>query len=492
MTFAEAFEVTTNFKTTENGAIARSSTGNAMLDMFGVIGAMRTRSEEDITSMYWKAFYEDRLLATKMLFYARNCRGGLGERRTFRVILHDMAVRHPGIVSANITNIPHFGRWDDLYELIATPAEPAMWFLIRLQWLEDAANMAEGKPISIMAKWLKSVNASSEKTRGLGRKTARELGLGEKEYRKALSTFREYLRVCEKRMSAGDWKKIEYSEVPSYAMKRYKDAFKRHDIEGFTAYTQSLERDMAAGKEVKINASTLYPMDLAKECIKRPRNTITEAQWKALPNYVEGEHNVLVMADVSGSMTWKDYEPISASIGLAIYFAERNKGAYANKYMTFTDRPSLVSITPGASLADNVHQVMNSHVGYSTNLKAAFMEILSIARRNNVKPEDMPKALIVISDMEIDSYCRYPKHTDFLTEMEHEFAMFGYKIPKVVFWNVEARQNTYHAHGFNPNVQFVSGFSASSFKDVLKSLDYDAYKAMVETLSNPIYDCVIV
>ena len=491
MNFAEAMNEETGWKRTENGAAARETTGDSLIDLFGVIGAMRERDEMDIQNMFHSAFAEDKLLATKMMFYARNCRGGLGERRTFRVMLHDMAVRHPEIVAANMENIPFYGRWDDLYELVATPAEPAMWHLIRLQWIEDAANMKAGKPISIMAKWLKSVNASSAKTCAYGRKTAKELGLSEKQYRKALSALRNYLKVCEKRMSSNEWKAIEYSEVPSYAMKRYKEAFKRHDIEGFNAYMQTLEKEISKGVVTSVKASTLYPMDLVHEQIKKPRyNVVTEAQWKALPNYVEGEHNVVVMADVSGSMTWKDNEPISASIGLALYFAERNKGAYANKYMTFTNRPTFIAINPNDTLAAKVAKVMHTDVGYSTNLEAAFMKILDVARLNHVPVDEMPKALIVISDMEIDGFCR-GRGLDFLQEMERRFKACGYKMPKVVFWNVEARANTYHATATNPNVQFVSGYSASSFKDVLKTLDYDAYKAMVETLNNPLYDRVV-
>ena len=491
MNFAEAMKNESGWKRTENGAIARSTTGDSLVDLFGVIGALRSRDSEDICNMFRAAYNEDKLLATKMMFYARNCRGGLGERNTFRVILRDMAVRHPSVVAANLENIPYFGRWDDLYELIATPVEPAMWHLIRLQWIDDVINMNAGKSISIMAKWLKSVNASNAKTCSLGRKTARELGMSEKQYRKALSALRNHLRVCEKRMSAQEWKAIEYSEVPSYAMKRYKEAFKRHDIEGFNAYMQTLEKEIQKGVVTSVKASTLYPMDIVHEYFRKPTyNTINEAQWKALPNYVEGEHNVVVMADVSGSMTWNDNKPISASIGLALYFAERNKGAYANQYMTFTNRPTFITINPKGTLASKVSQVRSTDVGYSTNLEAAFMKILDVARLNHVSADEMPKALIVISDMEINGYC-HGRGLDFLSEMERRFKAYGYKMPKVVFWNVEARENTYHGDVNNPNMQVVSGFSASSFKDILKTLDYDAYKAMVETLNNPMYDRVV-
>lgn len=510
MNFADAIEnstYSTNWSKTENGAVARTTTSSSLLDLFAVIGAMRSRDENDIISMFRAAYAEDKALATKMLFYARNCRGGCGERRTFRIILRWMAICHPSIIKKNLDNIVFFGRWDDLYTLVATPCEKEMWNLIRAQWLEDVANFQKKKPISIMAKWLKSVNTSSEESCALGRKTARELGLSEKDYRKALSKFRNYLNVCERRMSKKEWEKIVYSEVPSYAMKRYRKAFAKNDRERFTSYKESLARKIEDGtiSSKDIKSTVMYPMDIVKDYITKsahssyyfgPRtissiDTILEAQWKTLPNYVEGENNVLVMADVSGSMTVNNWEPMSASIGLATYFAERNHGAYKNKYMSFSSDPSFIELNPTWDLATKINSVLGTDVGYSTNLERAFMTILNIAKINKVAPEDMPKALIVVSDMEIDSYCR-GYGLDFLSEMNQRFVDAGYAPIKVVFWNVQARGNHYHASSSNPYAKFVSGFSASSFKDILMTLDEKPYESMVKILNSEMYDRVIV
>lgn len=505
MNFAEAMENKSNWKLTENGASARTTTGDNLIDLFAVIGAMREREESDIISMWENAYRENAELAVRMIFYAGDIRGiGLGERRTFRILIKHLANIHPSIMRKNIVNIPYYNRWDSLYELVATPCEGDMWDLVRTQWLEDFGNMKHNKPISLMAKWLASVNASSKKTCMLGRKTARELGLSESVYRRALSKLRAYLKVVEKSMSAQEWATIEYSAVPSYAMKNYSQAFARHDKDRFSSYKENLEQKIADGNisQKDIKSATLYPYDLVRKYLDvdisefwfrssymRPYDTITEAQWKALPDYLDEEANVVVMADVSGSMYSPNFQPISASLGLALYFASRNKGIYHNKYMTFTDRPYFLTINDTASLRDQLCQAWDAGVGSSTNLERAFMYILDTAIENNVKPEEMPKALVVVSDMEIDPFFRGYK-LDFLEEMTRRFRNAGYTMPKIVLYNVEARANTFHAKSSNPNVVFASGYGASTFANVIKGITMSAYEAMETTLRNEWYDKV--
>ena len=506
MNFAEAMENKSNWKLTENGAPARTTTGDNLIDLFAVIGAMREREETDIISMWENAYREDAELAVRMIFYAGDIRGiGLGERRTFRILIKHLANTHPSIMRKNIVNIPYYNRWDSLYELVATPCEREMWDLVRMQWLEDYGNMMHNKPISLMAKWLASVNASSKKTCMLGRKTARELRLSESMYRRALSKLRAYLKVVEKSMSAQEWSTIEYSTVPSYAMKNYSQAFARHDKDRFSSYKESLERKIADGtiSQKDIKSATLYPYDLVRKYMDGdapkfwyrdsyigPYDTITEAQWKALPDYLDEEANVVVMADVSGSMYRPKFQPISASLSLALYFASRNKGIYHNKYMTFTDRPSFLTIDDTDSLHDQLVQAWSAGVGYSTNLERAFMYILDTAIENNVKPEEMPKALVVVSDMEINPFFR-GKGLDFLEEMTRRFRNAGYTMPKVLFWNVEGRNSTFHAKSTNPNVVFASGYSASAFTSIIKGITKTAYEVMRDTLMDAQYDRVV-
>ena len=491
MNFANVMKKEAQTKLTENGAVAYNTLNSGLLDLFAVIGALRPQSESEIEQKFARAFNEDKLLATKMLFYAGNIRGGLGERRTFRVCLKWLAQNYPEIVIKNMANIPLFNRWDSLFVLENTPVESAMWEFIKVQLMSDIRAMKKNQSVSLLAKWLPSENTSSKRTVRLARKAMSALYLTPRNYRKTLSALRKYIKVVERDMSANQWGDINYEGVPSYAMKNYQNAFAKHDAIRFSNYIASLNKG-----EAKINASTLFPYDLVREYVNEVwtgglyyRNgkldSVVEAQWKALPNYIEGENNYVVMADVSDSMNGR---PLMTSIGLAIYFAERNKGDYHNIYMTFTNEPHFINIKEGATLLENVKTVANTDVGYNTNLEAAFDYILSNAIYNNVSNEDMPKALIVISDMEIDRYMSR-RGLGFVDTMKEKFNVAGYEMPKIILWNVEARQDTYLSQ--NPDVIYVSGSSPSVFKSFIGALNGEtAYDVMLKTLNDKMYDCV--
>lgn len=489
MNFANVMKKQAQTKLTENGAVAYNTLNNGLLDLFAVIGALRPQSESEIEQKFVRAFNEDKLLATKMLFYAGNIRGGLGERRTFRVCLKWLAQNYPEIVIKNMVNIPLFNRWDSLFVLENTPVESAMWEFIKVQLMSDIHAMKKNHSVSLLAKWMPSENTSSKRTVRLARKAMSALYMTPRNYRKTLSALRKYIKVVERDMSANQWDDINYEGVPSYAMKNYRNAFAKHDAIRFSNYIASLNKG-----EAKINASTLFPYDLVREYVNEVwiwgcRNAklapVVEAQWKALPNYIEGENNYVVMADVSGSMAGR---PIMTSIGLAIYFAERNKGDYHNTYMTFTNEPHFINIKEGATLLENVKTVANTDVGYNTNLEAAFNYILSNATYNNVSNEDMPKALVVISDLEIDRYMS-GRGLGFVETMKNKYAQFGYELPKLIFWNVEARNDTFLSQ--SEDVINISGQSASIFKTFIGALNgKTGWDIMIETLNNKMYDCV--
>lgn len=493
MNFAQTAKTSAQIKTTENGAMAYNTTTNALLDLFAQIGALRPRSAGEIEMKYADAYAVNPELATKMLFYAGNIRGGLGERRTFRICLHWLATNRPLVVRDNLTNIPHFNRWDSLFVLVGTPVELEMWNYIRDQLGLDMQAVIKEKHggkhagISLLAKWMPTETAHAKETRALAKTAMRKLGVTPRQYRKMLSVLRAHLKVVESLMSAGKWDEVEYPAVPSYAMKNYRNAFARHDAEGFAQYKESLKKG-----EKKINASTLFPYDLVHQYWNKMGwgsptvDEIVEAQWKALPNYVEGESNILVMADVSGSMYGR---PIETSIGLATYFAQHATSDYHNLYMTFTDRPHFVALNENSTLASAVDKVRRTDVGYSTDLYAAFKYILNHAIDNNIKPEDMPKALVVISDMEIDPYFRGSRKLDFVQRAKADFAQYGYSLPKLCLWNVEARNDTFLTQ--SDDVLLVSGQSASVFKNLCANLNgKTAWDLMLEVLNDKIYDCI--
>ena len=496
MNFAQTAKIESTIKQTENGAHAYNTTKNPLLDLFAQIGALRSRSEGEIEMKYADAYAVNPELATKMLFYAGNIRGGLGERRTFRICLHWLAINHPVVVRENLTNIPHFNRWDSLFVLIGTPVEADMWQYVTDQLILDMQAVANEKRggkhagISLLAKWMPTETAHKKETRALAKTAMRKLGVTPRQYRKMLSTLRAHLKVVESLMSAGKWDEVEYPAVPSYAMKNYRKAFGNHDKVRFGEYIASLNRG-----ETKINASTLFPYDLVHQYMNRncgwgriAQDPIVEAQWKALPNYVPENSNILVMADVSGSMWGR---PMETSIGLGTYFAQRNGGDYHGLYMTFTDKPHFIDISGKTSLAACVDYVMHKDVGYSTNLDRAFEYVLNHALEHRIINADMPKALVVISDMEIDPYFRGRKNMDFVAKWEAEFAKFGYTMPKLILFNVEARNDTFLTQ--DENVILVSGQSATTFKNLCGALNgKTAYNYMVEVLTDPMYDCVTI
>lgn len=482
MNFANVMSNKAQTKLTENGAVSYDRLNNSLVTLFGQIGALRPRSKEEIEDKFAFAFNNDNLLATKMMFYAGDIRSGLGERRTFRICLHWLAKNYPEIVKKNLHLIPYFNRWDSIFELIDTPCEDDMWDLIDYQIAEDIKAYQQDKPCSLLTKWMPSCNASSKKTRQLAKKALYKLGYSEREYRRMLSTLRAYIKVIERDMSLNNWDKINYEMVPSRAMSTYGNAFQRHDMSRFDQYIA----DINSGTK-KVNAKVLYPYDIVRDFTGRSthKNPLAEQQWKALPNYIEGENDFIVMADVSGSMTGR---PMDTSIGLAIYFAERNKGNYHNLYMTFTDKPRFIKINEGATLREKVRQVMNTNVGYNTDLERAFDYILQHAINSNINPDEMPKALIVISDMEIDRYIKI-YGLDFVEEMKKKFESFGYSMPRLFLWNVEARNDTFLSQ--SEDVIYVSGQSVSSFKYLCGSLEgKTAYDFMLEVLDNKRYDCI--
>jgi hypothetical protein len=177
---------------------------------------------------------------------------------------------------------------------------------------------------------------------------------------------------------------------------------------------------------------------------------------------------------------------MATSIGLATYFAQHNTGWYRNQYMTFTNDPHFINIPEGASLHECVKKVASAGVGYSTNLEKAFNAILDTATFYHVPASEMPKTLVVISDMEIDKYMRPGRHWDFLDIMRKRFQAKGYKLPKIVMWNVNARKDTVLSQ--SEDVIFISGQSVSSFKTLCQNLDgVTAYELMLQVLNGAAY-----
>ena len=482
MNFSDVMREESKWTKTENGADAKNTTDSALLDMFATIGAMRTRSEDEIVKKFELAFQEDSLGAMRCLFYARDIHGGLGERRVFRVLLTYIANKHTEELRKNIDKIPEYGRWDDVYSLVGTKLEDNMWDDVKYQLLKDKVLMKNEESSSLLAKWLKKADASSPNTRKLGIYTAKKLGMSVYDYKRLCNRLRKHIDVVEQRMSARQWDTINYPAVPSRAMMNYRKAFARHDQERFEEYINKV-----SSGEQKINAATLYPYDIVEKILYHSENSkVLEAQWDNLPNYVDGDVNAVVMADVSGSMYGR---PMATSIGLAMYFAERNKGAYHNLFMTFSGRPKFVEIK-GNTITQKINFISRASWQMNTDLEAALMKILDVAIENHCSQEEMPKSLIIISDMEIDC-CTNQKHREnFYDYVSRVYKEHGYKIPNVVFWNVNSRHDVVLADKNRKGVQLVSGQSVSTFKNLIGCVDKTPVEMMYSVLNSDRYQAI--
>lgn len=489
MNFAEAAIKKASFTRTENGAIALNTSGSKCLDFFSTIGALRGESDSRLFSLFEEAYKEDPLKAIKIVFYCRDIREGLGEREIFRRLIAYIANKYPEALERNLGLFGTYGRFDDLYSMLNTELEHTMWNVIAVQLHEDIRRSEQGESVSLLAKWLKTPDASSRKTRELGIRTAVSLGFRVRDYKRILHRLRKEIKITEAYMSANKWDEIEYSHVPSRAMMIYRNAFYKHDGDRFQEFATK-----ASKGEVKINSSTLYPYDIIEKytvgsfwgpCTRNEDATL-ETQWKQLPNYVEPGTSAIVMADTSGSMCGR---PMATSIGLAIYFAERNVGAYHNLFMSFSGCPRFHKIK-GDTLKQKIDNIDKSDWQNNTDLKAAFKLILKVAIENNVPPEEMPKSIIVISDMEID-FCGNREWT-FYDKMAAKFEQKGYNIPNIIFWNVRSRHDVFHADATRKGVQLVSGQSATVFKQLVGCVGMTPVEMMDKVINGKRYDPITI
>ena len=484
MNFAEATRNEGRWTRTENGAVALNTSGDKCLDFFGTVGSLRDTDPIRKKYLFEDAYRENPLVATKTLFYGRDIREGLGERATFRELLEYAAFYHPEAIRPNLDLIGVYGRYDDLYCLIGTPLEDDMWACMKKQFEEDVKNLHAGNAVSLLAKWIKTADASSKETRKLGILTAKKLGYPVYNFKRIVRALRKRIGIVESLMSANKWDEIKYPSVPSRAMMLYRQAFEKHDPDGYAKYIAK-----AINGEAKIHSATLYPYDLIGKVFKFDgwcigtilEDATVEAQWRQLPNYVESGTNAMVIADTSGSMMGR---PMNTAIGLAIYFAERNVGAYHNMWMSFSGQ-SAIQILKGETLAQKIRSLDFSAWGSNTNLKAAFLRILDIAVKNHVSPDEMVKSIIVISDMEID-YCG-DSDWSFYDKMKAKFASYGYEIPNIVFWNVNSRHDVFHADKSRKGVQLMSGQSTTVFKQLMATVGMTPMEAMMKVINSERY-----
>lgn len=473
-----------NMTRTENGAAAYKSTTSCCLDLFASIGALRYAQENEIITRFKRAYAEDSDLAMKILFFARDVRGGLGERRIFRIVLGYLARNEKSSVVRNMGNIPEYGRYDDILTLLDTPCKSAATGFIKSRLETDLAAMEAGAKVSLLAKWLPSVNTSSENAVRHANIIAGALGMNAAQYRKTLSKLRAYIKIIENNLRERDYT-FDYSKQPSRAMMKYRKAFWRNDGKRYGEFL-----DKVRGGTAKLNTGAIMPYDIIvpalRENMGEDERKSLEAEWNALEDFTNNE-NAIVVADGSGSMYYSpntSAPPAAVALSLAIYYAERNKGAFANHFITFSHSPQLVEIK-GKDIYEKVKYCESFNEVADTNIEKVFRLILNTALKHKAAQSELPATIYIISDMEFNFCAKGADRTNF-EAAKAMFAKKGYVLPKVVFWNVASRAQQLPVTKNEQGVALVSGCSPRLFSMVTAG-EFSPYDYMMSVLEGERY-----
>jgi hypothetical protein len=462
---------------TENGMATNSTSLNACVDLFFNIGAMRGQDKQRLIATFSKAFNEDPKRAMKLLFWARDVRGGAGERQVFKDILAYLAENHDLVLRLNLKLIPEYGRWDDLLVLTGTYLEKQAFTLI-----SDALIAENG----LCAKWMPRKGPIAEKLRKF-------TGMSPKQYRKSLVGL---TNVVETKMCAKDWNSIDFGKLPSVASARYQKAFGKNAYESYSAYIASLVKG-----EAKINAGAVYPYDVITS-LQHGNAAIANEQWKALPNYLEGANDmILPVVDVSGSMSSpaggsKTVTCMNVAISLGLYISERNVGPFKDAFITFSSKPQLQVLS--GSLNDRYTQMSDSDWGMSTDLEATFKLILDQATKHKLSQDKMPNKILILSDMEFNQatgkgYGRGAETWNPTAQqlIEQMYADAGYKVPQIVYWNIQSRNGGVPVAFDAKGTALVSGFSPAIMTSLLGGDIESPQQIMDKTILSERYAPVI-
>lgn len=474
----------TSLTETLNGAVAYDTTQNALLDFFAESGALRNSHDSKIIELFEKSFVESPLLTIKCLFYTRDIREGQGERRIFKVLLKHLANTRPEIVKVNLHLVCEYGRYDDLLVLLDTELASDVIDLFKNQLHKD---MTEKHP-SLLAKWMPSCDTSSAKTRSYAKHIRKSLGMTEKEYRKMLSGLREKIRVTERLISQDRWEELDLEKLTANNYLKYQNAFRRRIPQKWEDYVNRVQDGSSS-----VKSATLYPYNIVNKVkyADKENSVLCDEMWKALPDYTDGQiESALCMVDVSGSMDINVSGSVTAmdvAISLGLYVSERVQGPFNNHFMTFSSDPKIVEVK-GNDLKEKVRNVSRANWDMSTDLNKAFELILDTAISTNTKQEEMPKKLIVISDMQFDSALGYRARKTLFKGMKEKFESHGYQMPTVVFWNVDSKKTAFQVSEDDKNVLLCSGCSPVILKGVLKY--NNPMDLVLETLNAPRYDLI--
>ena len=495
---------------TENGALSYATTGSARVDFF--FKTVRGLSSESLHDFLTKSWNESPLDTLKLIFHLRDCRGGKGERQLVYDSFQWLMKNHPEDLRINLEHIPFYGSFKDWLQFLGTLEEDQMVTAFCKQLQEDKDKLSSADPkvknsITLAAKWAPTEGCSHDTKHDAARKFAKSLKVKKVDYRRQyLAPIRAHLKLVESAMCTGQWDQIDFSRVPSCALKRYKKAFAKHSPELYTAFLEKVKTGQA-----KMNVGRLHPHEILKPYLEHcssgnssggihcQLDPTVEAQWIAFVDQTRkrwGEKNLgnsLAIVDVSGSMNGL---PITVSVSLGVLIAQLNTGVFKNKWLTFSQSPTLEELR-GNSMHEMINGMMTPAWHMNTNLQAAFDLILTTAKMYKVPQEQMVSCLYILSDMAFDeatskhhSYYGEPKpeKTNF-EEIERKYREAGYVRPKIVFWNLRAGSTVeFPVMADVPNCALVSGFSSDLLDLFLDNEPLTAFQIVRKAIDNPRYD----
>lgn len=504
-----------NTTTTSNGAIVYKKSDSALVDCNYRVSGWRYDDPQNIIHQFMAAFRENKKAALTWLFFLRDCRGGLGERKAFRTIYTWLVEEEPLLTAALFPLIAEYGRFDDMIDIIyhmcdirpskvVREARNVMIEYIRKILYHDIDMCEKGESISLLAKWMPSGNTSSRVTREKAMLMATQLGMSPREYRKTLSKLRKHLNVTEVKASANQWSEIDYESVPAKAALKYADAFLRHDEDRRRAYLKSVLLD-----NVKANISGINPyeiLSLANTAYDEDVEAFYNAVWDKLVKEgfpdTEAFDGCLPIVDTSGSMskhvtTKVTVRDIAFSLGL--YFSQKANGAFHNKMMSFSEHPQWISVTDDMTLKEKYEVLRRGPWDMNTDIRAVFECILHVALSEKVKPEDMPKSLLIVSDMQFDGCVSYgynmysgmyEDHEKLLEDISTKYKYYGYKLPKLIFWSVTGDVEEGIPMKENENgLVLISGYSQNAAKAVVSNKK-NPLDALMDVLNSKRYESV--
>jgi len=419
---------------THNGAPALKRTDSPCVDLFSFVGSARKHPALALQS-FERAFKVAPELALRILLWARDAREGAGERDTFRFILHWLERRHPTVVAALVRAgaVQQFGRWDDLLHL----QSDAVWPAVEEQVL---AALANGDRLA--AKWMPRSGPVAARLR-------KTLGANEQTWRLGLAALSD---TVEQRMCASKWDEVDFARVPSVAGARLQKAFRAHDGERYAAFLE----DVKAGRST-MKAGAVFPHDIVKAAMHD--DAAATVQWSQLPKPVLAG-GALVLCDVSGSMGCKvsgTTTALDVCVALGLLLSENLPEPFRNQVLTFCGAPSWHRVE-GDTLATRAASLLGARWDMNTNIQAAFDLILARAKAARAAGVvfEMPKTLVVLSDMEFDSPGIRGRTNHQV--LERKFRAAGFEVPTLVYWNLNGRAGNVPG-GNRPGVVLVSGYS---------------------------------